>query len=425
MLKRGPYLQMQGPNQIEVCWRTDASVLSGSVHFGNVPDRLSHTVDARQTQTPFSGTKDWRATITELLPNQKYYYAICVNRQILHDGDREQSFFTAPEIGQSHRVRFWCLGDSGTNRVGTANPGKARRARDGFRRYNKQPINAMLMIGDHAYSHGKDAQYQSAFFDLYTDELCKTAIFPYAGNHDLLSDDFFYVFSVPNSGEFGGVPSRQMTYYSFDYANIHFVMLDLYKQPWRTLNTPQMQWLEEDLASTSQDWIIVVNHIPAFCHGRYNSDEIDYYRPIQQTVLPLLDKYGIDLHLSGHDHTYQRSYLINGHYGTSDSFDPVKHIKFDGDGINEPIVKKHGAHSGIVHVISGTAGSFAPADESGHRSGTLGYPAMVKFENGDENGRGFRRLGTFLLTVDGLELRGTQIDDEGQILDNFRIRKIP
>lgn len=76
-------------------------------------------------------------------------------------------------------MRFWCLGDSGTNRAGTANPGKARRARDGFRRYNKQP--------------------------------------------------------------------------------------------WRTLDTPQMQWLEEDLATTSQDWSIVVSHIPAFCNGRYNA----------------------------------------------------------------------------------------------------------------------------------------------------------
>jgi hypothetical protein len=115
--------------------------------------------------------------------------------------------------------------------------------------------------------------------------------------------------------------------------------------------------------------------------------------------------------------------LIDGHYGTSDSFSPEKHIKFDGDDINKPIFKRHGAHSGIVHVISGTAGSFAPADESGHQSGILGHPAMIKFENGDENGRGFRRLGTFLLTVEGLELRGTQIDDEGQILGDFRICK--
>jgi hypothetical protein len=96
MLKRGPYLQMQGPNQIEVCWRTTASVLSGSVHFGDVPGRLSHTVYAQQIQTPFGGTKDWRATITGLLPNHKYYYAICVNRRILYGGDREQLFFTAP-----------------------------------------------------------------------------------------------------------------------------------------------------------------------------------------------------------------------------------------------------------------------------------------------------------------------------------------
>ena len=48
---------------------------------------------------------------------------------------------------------------------------------------------------------------------------------------------------------------------------------------------------------------------------------------LRQNAVPLLERYGVDLVLTGHTHAYERSYLIDGHYGLSDTFtDALKKI---------------------------------------------------------------------------------------------------
>jgi hypothetical protein len=36
---------------------------------------------------------------------------------------------------------------------------------------------------------------------------------------------------------------------------------------------------------------------------------------MRQYAAPILERYGVDLVLSGHSHNYERSYLLDGHYG--------------------------------------------------------------------------------------------------------------
>ena len=49
---------------------------------------------------------------------------------------------------------------------------------------------------------------------------------------------------------------------------------------------------------------------------------------------------------------------------------------------------------------------------------------MVKLPHGDQDGRGARRLGTFLLEIDGLTLTGTQVDEHGECIDQFKLNKV-
>ena len=52
---------------------------------------------------------------------------------------------------------------------------------------------------------------------------------------------------------------------------------------------------------------------------------------MRENALPLLEDYGVDLVLSAHSHSYERSYLIDGHYGFSPTFGP-EHLVDGGDG---------------------------------------------------------------------------------------------
>ena len=44
---------------------------------------------------------------------------------------------------------------------------------------------------------------------------------------------------------------------------------------------------------------------------------------MRENVVPILEDYGVDLVLTGHSHAYERSFLIDGHYGISDRSTPT------------------------------------------------------------------------------------------------------
>ena len=52
---------------------------------------------------------------------------------------------------------------------------------------------------------------------------------------------------------------------------------------------------------------------------------------MRERALPILEDAGVDLVLSGHSHSYERTWLIDGHHEASDTFGPV-HLVDAGDG---------------------------------------------------------------------------------------------
>ena len=63
-------------------------------------------------------------------------------------------------------------------------------------------------------------------FEMYPEMLRKSVLWPTRGNHEDFPSVYYGIFSMPAAGESGGLPSGTEAYYSFDYANVHFVCLD-------------------------------------------------------------------------------------------------------------------------------------------------------------------------------------------------------
>lgn len=429
-LRRGPYLQVQRPDGITVRWRTDASVRYSCVlRYGTDPDALDRAVSATEANGHFPYCRDWQATVDFLKPDTTYYYAIEADRVVVCGADERHRFRTSPVPGTARKMRFWLLGDSGSNRPRTDDPKQALAAtdvtdpikvRNGFRKFNAgKPLDGLILLGDNAYPMGTDDQYQTAFFGVYADELASTPLWPCTGNHDIDSA-YKYLFTTNTRGAAGGVPSRNQLYYSADIGNLHLVVMDPWKAwleetedeahiPWKR----QLDWLERDLRSTARQWVWVVQHFPLYCDGNYNSDTNGPLVKLRERLVPLFDEYGVDLSLTGHDHTYQRSYLLRGHSGARHTFDRAKHVVVEDDGRTAALKKVAGPGSGTMHLVAGCGGGTRPA-------GRFTHPALVPMP-ANKGKRGFAIPSSLVLELDGLTVRGWQVDVKGEVLDQFTV----
>src|SRR5678815_3089710 len=93
---------------------------------------------------------------------------------------------------------------------------------------------------------------------------------------------------------------------------------------------------------------------------------------MRENFLPILESYGVDLVLNGHSHAYERSHLIDGHYGASFTLAPEMKINSGGGRPQEngAYVKPLGlqSHQGAVYTVTGSAGKVG--------GGSLDHEAM-------------------------------------------------
>ena len=89
------------------------------------------------------------------------------------------------------------------------------------------------------------------------------------------------------------------------------------------VNAAQTSWLERALASSNVLWKVAVLHHPAFTCGSYHS-----HPNVVRRWVPLFERYGVRIVLSGHDHNYQRfvprrgvTYVVHG--GGAGAFYPI------------------------------------------------------------------------------------------------------
>jgi len=404
---RGPYLQMGTANSVRVRWRTEL-LADSEVRCGTDLQNLTPCAQS------FGLTNEHELLVSGLLPNTKYYYSVGSTMGVLAGGTADHFFVTPPPTGSTLPTRIWVTGDSGT---GDAN---AMAVRDAYETFTGSThTNLWLMLGDNAYSDGTDWEYQTKLFDIYPDMLKKTVLWPTLGNHDGItansatqSGPYYDIFSLPTAAEAGGVVSGTEAYYSFDYGNVHFVVLDSHETD-RSVGSAMLTWLEIDLAANAQDWVIAFWHHPPYSKGSHDSDTEIELMEMRQNVVPILDDFGVDLTLTGHSHSYERSTLIEGHYGLSSTFVPGMEKdggdgREDGTGAYTKSTSGPVSHRGIVHTVAGSAGSTA--------GGTLDHPVMFESLN---------VLGSVVLDVFGNRLDAKFIDDNGTVRDYYTVIKGP
>ncbi len=402
---RGPYLQIGTPNSTVVRWRTNVATNS-RVSIGTTQGSLTSNFDNTTVTT------EHEVVVSGLSAATKYFYSVGSTTETLAGNDASHFFVTSPTAGTTNATRIWVLGDSGTANV------NAQAVRNAYLSFTGTThTNLWLMLGDNAYENGTDPEYQVAVFDMYPTVLRQSVLWPTIGNHDTAQSSnppaslpYFAMFTLPTNAEAGGLASGTEKYYSFDYANIHFVVLDSMTSD-RSSTGPMANWLRSDLASTTRLWTIAFWHHPPYTKGSHNSDTESNLVQMRQTFLPILEDNGVDLVLTGHSHSYERSFLIDGHYGLSTTFTNAMKKdggsgRTDGTGAYNKPTSGPGAREGAVYAVAGSSGQIS--------GGTLNHPAMFISLN---------NLGSMVLDINGDTLDAKFIRENGVIADYFSIVK--
>lgn len=411
---RGPYLQMGSSTGIVVRWRTDVAAVS-KLTYGSSSSQKTQSVSR---DVP---TTEHEVSITGLTPNSVYYYGIQVNGTT-YEGD-SYYFKTAPPTGSKQKVRIWAMGDAGD---GSPNQ---RAVRDSYLKRiqnDNRQTDAVLFLGDNAYAIGTDEEYQNNFFNIYQDYFFKNnVIWAIPGNHEYYSGAqnrreiaYFQIFSQPQNGESGGVPSGSEMNYSFDYGNVHVVALDSYgieQDKYRLYDTlsPQVEWLKKDLAANRLPWTIVMFHHPPYTKNSHDSDTETELVRIRENLNPILERYKVDVVLSGHSHLYERSRPMRGHTGLAPTFNEAAHLTSTSSGKydtspNSCAYIKNGGDEGVIYVVSGSGGQNNGFDGAPH-------PAMP-FKN-------YQYGGSVVIEVEDNRLNFEWLCNDGVVRDQFTIFK--
>ena len=277
-----PYLQNVTPTSITVMWET-TGIIVGTVEFGE-NDRFDREASDTEARTIHE------VHLTGLDPGTTYSYRVRFGDQVVSPA----SFTTAPPPGTAN----WRMVVYGDNR---SNPDTHAR---NVEQIMKLDPGLVINSGDLVAAGSRYEQWKTQYFDPLRGLAEHVAVFPCLGNHEQNAIHYYNYHSLPDDqGE---------VYYSFDYANAHFIALNSNAQdaPFQ-LGDPQTEWLIADLeAHRDATWTFVFFHHPLF--RAHATRGITPQRWVWQ---PIFDEYGVDLVITGHDHYYMRSHSIGDYRG--------------------------------------------------------------------------------------------------------------
>lgn len=229
-----------------------------------------------------------RLDLDDLTPGERYTWTLPTA-----DGEISGSFRSPPAAGQGFRFAF--LAD-------TMMP-------------NRTAVLAVLAAAEpDLVLHGGDLQYQTNPLDTWNGLFAELApltsrapLHVCAGNHEYEDQNEFAVMFSRLFGEqaTGGNAHR----HTFDYGGVRFVS-------WNSEyeisgdNDPELQWLDETLATAAAaaavQRTVLMFHRPYYTFGRSRAN-----LTVRARLHPLLVRHGVDLVLTGHNHSYER-FVVDG-----------------------------------------------------------------------------------------------------------------
>ncbi|WP_081949475.1 S-layer homology domain-containing protein [Paenibacillus durus] len=208
--------------------------------------------------------------------------------------------------------------------------------------------------------------------------LLNTTIVPAAGNHEDENNAFIEHFDIKPAA---GSATETGAYYSYDYSNAHFVVLNTNEnsEEYADFSKDQVEWLKSDVKAAKAagaQWIIVNIHKGPYTTSNHATDT-DIMGPngVRTKIAPLMAELDIDFVLQGHDHIYARTKPIKSDNTAAAT---AKFIESQNGKSVEYTVNP----DGTIYLIPATAG---PKVYYKNQKEALGDKYYNLFERAEEN----------------------------------------
>lgn len=318
-----------------ITWRASAEVTEGYVEFsekGGEKKRVQAITN--EFKSDVSVSRLFWAKLEGLKPGTRYYYT-CGSAE-----ERSEEYYFDTEEENLTKFKFIAISDHQKDND-HYNPDYSAFNKFLKNVLKKHPdVKFILTAGDNTNCGQHEIQW-NAMYEGMEGVMEHLPYMMCCGNHDNRGfkqyfpteqgryyaepAEFFnaeLAYSYPLNGPEGWRPEN----YSFDYGNVHFAVLNT--NDLLSVSIAQLKWLENDMNSTDKDWKIVFMHKSPYTLGKDGKWPDALY--LQKSLTKVLDRCGVDLVMSGHDHQYLRT-------------KPLKHNKINEDG--------------TVYILSGTAGT--------------------------------------------------------------------
>lgn len=302
-----PYLQNPKVDSMTIMWETDnvssSKVYVWEAYAPNIPANVYFSL-----YTPINQPKEFEGNIDNyhkviifgLEPEKDYCYQV---ESIDSEGkllSEINVFRTAPMKGKGFKFAF------------TAETGGANQSENIVpiaEQIHQSHPDILIALGDVVWDGNNAMEWNEMFFRPYQKILGTTPLFHCPGNHERHTELMNRLFAL--SG-----------YYSFEYADVHFISLDSTyfaertfneddssdMKAFDTFNEEDIQWkfLKRQLAESQALWKVVYFHYPPYSSAIFETTAM-------RRLCPLLEKYKVDVVFSSHTIHYERSHpLING-----------------------------------------------------------------------------------------------------------------
>ena len=290
-IARGPYLQQTTRTSTYVVWQTETP-MPGAVLYGRSGSREQVRRDPGRTALH-------AVRLRGLEPSTSYAYRVTTGR-----GTTRTFRFTTAKAG-AEPFTFGVIGDYGSGR---------RPAYRNAALLRREAVEFVVSTGDNAYPAGLEDEYDRRLFQPFGSLMRRVALWPTLGNHDYGDEGtmrrrtaraYFRNFVLPAK------PGRER-FYSFRYANAEFLAIDDEVTSFAP-GSRQYRWIDATLRRSRACWKIPFFHHPV--HPEYVDPEpgdVPRQRHLQRWLVPLFERHGVKLVLSGHEHNYVRTKSLDG-----------------------------------------------------------------------------------------------------------------